>query len=204
MSYEVQGLDNNHAGAMFPESCTFITLTPAESTAILARGTAAMNQLNESSWAQKSKEQKLQTYMQNISQFPQTAPEFFNVVGTGGGLWRVPYLGGVNGGIPAEAMVGVLKDLRSWWRVVGRGVGRYEGDVILKGALSESELKDVRRGRFPPTLAEWGRLALVPGVCDGTVVPGRPREYDDPQPTPRVGRSDDEGEGGVEGGYEVL
>ncbi|KAI4099897.1 MAG: hypothetical protein L6R37_005771 [Teloschistes peruensis] len=179
MSYQVQSLHNNHAaGAMFPESCTFHPVSPAEITAMLARGIIAMDQATEGTWVRTSKQWKLHVYMENISRSPHITPEFFNVV-DGQGCWRVPALG-MNGG--AEAMVCVIMNLQPRWGIVGRGLGRHEADLILRGPVTEVELYDIVNGRFPPTLAELGKPA--PGVC------GRPGQWMmDSRPEPRLPRA---------------
>ncbi|KAI4205970.1 MAG: hypothetical protein LQ350_000155 [Teloschistes chrysophthalmus] len=184
MAYQVQNQYTNHPGSLFPKSCMYIPLTIETIAAMLARGAMAMNQLSKGTWARTPKHQKLQAYWLNISQAPDTTPQFFNVKDGGQGLWRVPSFGTVNGGHLAEAMVCIMLDLQPRWGIAGRGVGQHPGDIILQGPLSEIELYDISNGRFPPTLAELGIPA--PGVCDGTsIMPGRPRQsMMDPEPTP--------------------
>ena len=85
-------------------------------------------------------------------------PELFNVVGRKG-TWRIPR--GGNSSTEACATAFTLLEPRFW--PIGEGNGEHYGDLIMEGPLFDYEINDIRHGRFPPSLALFGRPA--PGIC---------------------------------------
>lgn len=95
-------------------------------------------------------------------------PELINVIHADA-FWRLPYAPG-----PGEhryitegvAILMAVLDGRFKW--VAFGAEQNRGDIFMSGPLSQMERFDLEIGRFPSTLALYGRPG--PGVC------GRPAE----------------------------
>ncbi|KAL8948407.1 MAG: hypothetical protein Q9222_005409 [Ikaeria aurantiellina] len=89
-------------------------------------------------------------------------PEFINVYGDCG-AWRIPHnperLHEMN------VIAVMLTKLEPRWTVVAVGVDECAFDIFLQGRLTDIELHDIRRGRFPASLARLGKPGA--GVCEG-------------------------------------
>ncbi|KAL8922690.1 MAG: hypothetical protein Q9208_005003 [Pyrenodesmia sp. 3 TL-2023] len=96
-----------------------------------------------------------------------TMPELINVVDDEA-IWRVPYnpppgLGPTR--YMSEAIAVLLSETSSGrYNVFAIGNHGYEGDVFLKGYLSDDEYQEVMHGRFPRTLSLIGIPG--PGLCE--------------------------------------
>ncbi|KAL8645733.1 MAG: hypothetical protein Q9210_006546 [Variospora velana] len=98
------------------------------------------------------------------SMLPIVTPLFFNVV-SGQACWRIPRsrAKGSAQQMPS-AMALLLCNFNPGWECLGLGIGPYEGELIIRGPLSESELLELGHGSFPKTLERYGLPGL--GVCE--------------------------------------
>ncbi|KAL9021009.1 MAG: hypothetical protein Q9185_001765 [Variospora sp. 1 TL-2023] len=98
------------------------------------------------------------------SMLPIVTPLFFNVVSRQA-CWRIPRWRGkpsLDQQMPS-AMALLLCNFNPGWECLGLGIGPHEGELIIRGPLSEIELLELRHGSFPKTLEQYGLPGL--GVC---------------------------------------
>ncbi|KAL8931787.1 MAG: hypothetical protein Q9216_007070 [Gyalolechia sp. 2 TL-2023] len=100
--------------------------------------------------------------------FKAVTPEFINVIDREG-FWRLPYSPrpGEHRNV-TEGVATLMAYLDGRFTCFGFGAEENRGDIFMSGSLSQTELFDLERGHFPPTLAMYGSPG--PGVC------GRPAE----------------------------
>ncbi|KAL8988210.1 MAG: hypothetical protein Q9177_002682 [Variospora cf. flavescens] len=99
------------------------------------------------------------------SMLPTVTPLFFNVV-SGQACWRIPRWRGKASSARQmpSAMALLLCNFNPGWECLGLGIGPHEGELIIRGPLSEVELLELRHGSFPKTLEQYGLPGL--GVCE--------------------------------------
>ncbi|KAL8935917.1 MAG: hypothetical protein Q9211_004443 [Gyalolechia sp. 1 TL-2023] len=95
-------------------------------------------------------------------------PELINVI-HGVAFWRLPYSAGSGQSRYITEGVSILMvDLCERFKIAAIGAEQNRGDIFMSSPLSPLEYDDLERGRFPFSLAVYGRPG--PGVC------GRPAE----------------------------